>query len=258
MVLCYEHGKLSEQQTYLEALLLEQSAAPVISIVGAGGKTTTALYLAQEYIRMKVPVAVTTSTHMQVWDEPWFLLEESKEFFQQILKREGQVWFGLPVEIKNETGRIPAEDIRKMQSVSRVFFKYVADRKIPIIIEADGARRMPCKAPGEQEPVLYPETTDVLAVYGLDAVGRPIREVCFRSETVAEILEKEESEYLTPEDIAKLALSRQGGRKNVLSDQRYCVILNKADDQSRLEMAKSICGEIKSRENVQVIVTAHS
>lgn len=251
MILRYEDGNLSKQRTYRDALLPERADRPVISIVGAGGKTTTALYLAQEYVQMQVPVAVTTSTHIQVWEKPWFLLEESMERFQQILKREGQVWFGLPAAKKN------GENIRKMQPVSREFFLRAAALPIPIIIEADGARRMPCKAPGKREPVIYPETTDVFAVYGLDAVGIPIREVCFRPEIVADILQKKVSECLMPEDIAALALSRQGGRKNVLPEQRYCVILNKADGHPQLETAVRICEEIKSRENVEVFVTAY-
>lgn len=251
MILRYEDGNLSEQQTYREALLPERAKAPVISIVGAGGKTTTALYLAQEYVQMKACVAVTTSTHMQVWEKPWFLLEESMERFQQILRREGQVWFGLPAVKKS------GENIRKMQSVSRAFFSQITDLHIPVIIEADGARRMPCKAPGEKEPVIYPETTDVFAVYGLDAVGIPIGEGCFRPEIVADILQKDVSECLTPEDIAVLALSRRGGRKNVLSEQRYCVILNKADGRPQLEATARIYEEIRLRENVEVFVTAH-
>lgn len=250
MILCYEHGHLSERKTYRAALSIESAAAPVISLVGAGGKTTTALHLAQEYVQNRIPVAVTASTHMHVWEEPWFLLTESEEQFEQILQTEGQVWFGLPAVRKSR------EDIPKMQPVSRAFFSYVADRKIPMIVEADGARRMPCKAPGEQEPVLYRETTDVLAVYGLDAVGRTIEEVCFRPEIVAKILQKSVSECLMPEDVAHLALSRRGGRKNVLSKHRYCVILNKADSRSRLETAERICKEIRSKENVQVLVTA--
>lgn len=251
MILRYEHGQLLEQRTYREALSIERVFAPVISLVGAGGKTTTALHLAQEYVQNKIPVAVTTSTHMHIWEEPHFLLEESKEQFEQILQAKGQVWFGLPAVRKSN------EAVPKMQPVSRAFFKYVADRKIPVIIEADGAKRLPCKAPGIYEPVLYPETTDILAVYGLDAVEKPVRECCFRPEIVADILQKDESECLTPEDIAALALSGRGGRKNVLPKQRYCVILNKADSRQRLDVAEHICREIKTKENVQVLVTSY-
>ena len=76
MILRYEHGKLVEQRTYREALQLEDNVSPVISIVGAGGKTTTIHQIAQEYVKADIPVIVTTTTHMRIEEEPYFLLEE--------------------------------------------------------------------------------------------------------------------------------------------------------------------------------------
>lgn len=44
-------------------------------------------------------------------------------------------------------------------------------------IEADGAKRLPLKAPGEWEPVI-PEFVDlVIGVVGMDALGEPIRKI---------------------------------------------------------------------------------
>lgn len=48
-----------------------------------------------------------------------------------------------------------------------------------VLLEADGAKRMPCKVPAAHEPVLLPESDIVLTVAGLSALGRPLREVCF-------------------------------------------------------------------------------
>lgn len=251
MILRYEHGKLVEQRTYREALFIESDVSPVLSIVGAGGKTTTVFHLTQEYRNAGIPVAVTTSTHMQAGEESWFLLEESEEKLRQILKKEKQAWFGLPTPPKEGV------EIRKMQAVSDTFFRQVCELQIPVIVEADGARHLPCKAPGEHEPVLYPETTDVIAVYGLDAVGYPIREVCFRPERVAEILGKDMTERLEPEDIAVLALDERGGKKNVSADRKYHVILNKADDAMRLKAARQICELTAAKENINILVTAH-
>ena len=57
-----------------------------------------------------------------------------------------------------------------------------------VLIEADGAKRMPCKAPAAHEPVLLPQCDTVLAVAGLSALRHPLREVCFRAELAAELL----------------------------------------------------------------------
>lgn len=57
-----------------------------------------------------------------------------------------------------------------------------------VFLEADGAKRMPCKAPASREPVLLPECDTVLAVAGLLALGRPLREVCFRLDEACALL----------------------------------------------------------------------
>ena len=46
--------------------------------------------------------------------------------------------------------------------------------KIPVLIEADGAKRRPLKVPAEHEPVIPEMTTHVLSVYGLDSIGKKI------------------------------------------------------------------------------------
>jgi probable selenium-dependent hydroxylase accessory protein YqeC len=45
-----------------------------------------------------------------------------------------------------------------------------------LLVEADGSRRLPVKAPGEQEPVLPPGADLVVGVVGLDCLGRAMDE----------------------------------------------------------------------------------
>ena len=153
MILSFECGRLTEKKSYREALHLESEVSPVLSITGAGGKTTTALRLACEYKNVGNPAVVTTSTHLAIWDQPWFLLEESMEKLQQIRKRYGQVWVGISMEKR-----------QKMKAVSETFFKKICELEVPVIVEADGARRMPCKVPAAHEPVILPQTTTVCSV----------------------------------------------------------------------------------------------
>ena len=55
--------------------------------------------------------------------------------------------------------------MQKMKAVSEVFFKEICELGVPVIVEADGARRMPCKVPAAHEPVIVPRTTTVCSVY---------------------------------------------------------------------------------------------
>ena len=45
-----------------------------------------------------------------------------------------------------------------------------------ILVEADGAKRKPIKAPADYEPVIPSSTTLVIGVIGLDALGKAIDE----------------------------------------------------------------------------------
>lgn len=271
MIKCCENGKLVKCESLLTALGL--FGTPVVSVVGAGGKTTLITRLAEEYRRNKTPVIVTTTTHMAAENQPWFLLEPSPERAREILEQEGMVWVGVPVQEK-----------MKMPPVS--FLEEILQWGCPVLIEADGAKHHPLKVPAEHEPVILPQTTHVVSVYGLDAVGKTFQEVCFRTELACEILGKTENDIVCPEDIAALMLSEQGGRKtvdvpetkieksrsgnfakvdrqarkdikqNCREERIYQVVLNKADNAEREEIAMKICRLAEQKEFSSITVMA--
>ena len=164
----WENGNLQIKKSLLDGLQITETAKEVISVVGAGGKTTTIRRLTDEMEKRQKNVAVTTTTRMK--KEPQFLLGADAERIAQRWGQTHQVWFG-------EQDDHP----EKVRGVSEALLdevrKYGPDL---FLIEADGARRLPCKVPESWEPVIYQKSTRVLAVYGLDAVGKTFREACFR------------------------------------------------------------------------------
>uniref|UniRef100_UPI0006D0D296 hypothetical protein n=1 Tax=Mediterraneibacter glycyrrhizinilyticus TaxID=342942 RepID=UPI0006D0D296 len=83
MILSYESGRLTEKKSYREALRLESSVSPILSITGAGGKTTTALHLAYEYKEVGNPAVVTTSTHLAIWDQRGFCWKNPRKNYSR-------------------------------------------------------------------------------------------------------------------------------------------------------------------------------
>ena len=245
MIYSFRDGRLCEVSSLRQAAGLTGIPSPVVSAAGAGGKTSAIRRLAQEYIESGQRVIVTTTTHMMVEDRPWFLLEPSAEKMGELLAAYGQAWVGTPA---------PGG---KMQGVPCEFLDKIWKMGLPVLIEADGARKLPLKVPGEQEPVIRPETTHVLSVYGLDAVGQRIEDVCFRPERAAELLDKKITERVTAEDIAFLAASDRAGRKGCPPEAVYTVVLNKADDRKRRECALEICGLLCGKEIGNVIVSCY-
>ena len=234
MIYIYNEDRLCEADSLRQALKLENEGLrgrrPVVSAVGAGGKTTTLLRLADEYVRTGIPVIVTTTTHIMKEDKEWFLSGFSEEKIREQLQKSGQVWVGAPAP----GGKLARLSNHELEKVLRL--------EVPLLIEADGAKRLPLKVPADHEPVILPETTHVLSVYGLDSVGKRIEETVFR-------------ESVTAEDIALLAASRSAGRKGCPDTAVYTVVLNKADDKRRIDTALEICRELRRRGIRQVIVT---
>ena len=54
-----------------------------------------------------------------------------------------------------------------------------------VLVEADGSRMRPCKAPAKHEPVIPPQTTLVVPVVGIDALGGRLADVAHRPELVS-------------------------------------------------------------------------
>ena len=145
--------------------------------------------------------------------------------------------------------------MQKMKAVSEAFFKEICELGVPVIVEADGARRMPCKVPAAHEPVIVPRTTTVCSVYGLDAIGQRICDCCFRSELAAEVLGKRETDRLEAADLAKIAADGNGGCKGVKRGMDHWVILNKADTDQRKESAEEVCRELERYGNRRILIT---
>lgn len=215
----------------------------VISAAGAGGKTTTLHRLADEYVSAGIPVIVTTTTHIMREDREWFLSGFSEEKIREQLKKNGQVWVGEPA-LCGKLGKLPDREFRKLLQWDAA-----------VLIEADGAKRMPLKVPAEHEPVIPLCTTHVLYVCGLDSVGKKIEDVVFRPELAEKILHKKRNQYVSKEDIAILAASVYGGKKGCPETAGYTVVLNKADDEERKRTALDVCRALKAGGIRQVIVT---
>lgn len=103
-----------------------------------------------------------------------------------------------------------------------------------LLIEADGSRGLPLKAPAAHEPVITAGTGLVIAVLGLTGIWKPIAEACHRPERVCALLGMLPDDRITPEAAAMLLMSRDGLRKQV-DNRRFAVILNQADGEKEQE-----------------------
>ena len=174
----------------------------VISLVGGGGKTTTMYALAEIFREEGKKVIVTTSTHLQT--PPEEIRAWNIEEVRSLWKSDQIAVIGTDCENakKSETDgqKIAEKSVRKMSIPEPVFLQEVLQEAEVVLIEADGAKHLPCKVPIEKEPVIIPECTDVIAVVGMDALGKPLEEVCFRKDLAVQFFNTSYKHLMAEED----------------------------------------------------------
>lgn len=196
----------------------------LVALVGGGGKTTTLWALAHEAALAGRTVLVTATTHMMPL--PGVPLTHDPGRLPELFRNCPVVLLGRWDAPHKITSPLPPEALRGLADV--------------VLAEADGARNLPLKAPADHEPVIPPNADAVVAVAGLDALGRPIEEVCHRIERVTAILSKNSSQTVTEADMACLLAHPQGGRKGVPAGAEFRCLLNKADTPQLRERGLAI------------------
>ncbi|UCG24433.1 MAG: putative selenium-dependent hydroxylase accessory protein YqeC [Chloroflexota bacterium] len=123
-----------------------------------------------------------------------------------------------------------------------------------VVVEADGSRMRPCKAPAEHEPVIPAESTLVVPAAGIDALDGPIAEVAHRPERVADLTGLRTSDRLTPEALAQLISHPSGGLKAVPAAARVVPMLNKVESQAKRTAARRTAQLLLRGERVDRVV----
>ena len=139
----------------------------IISVIGAGGKTTLLHRLAEEYRRMGKRVLVTTTTHMLI--EADTDLSCDSFVIGHKLEKSGYCMAGARCEEQEKICALPNEVLCDLYDAADI-----------ILIEADGAKHHSLKYPAAHEPVIVPETTDVILLMGLWELGKPVETAVFR------------------------------------------------------------------------------
>lgn len=186
-----------------------------ICLVGGGGKTTVMYELAAVWAACGRKVLVLTSTHILQPADGSFAADAAA--VHNLWQQRRYAVIGTP---ELSTGKLTAPPQGLYEAL-----QLQAD---VILCEADGSRHLPCKAPAAHEPVLLPDCDMVLAVAGMDALGRPLAQACQRPQLAAALLGCSLDSVIDEQMLAALLLSEQGARKNV-GARAYYIVLNKCD-----------------------------
>ena len=154
----------------------------VTALIGGGGKTTLMYTLAEE-LRHRGTVVVTTSTHIQRPEQ--YPVLTAADDVAAALAEHGEVC----VASESPEGKLCAPALS---------FEALAALADFVLVEADGSKRLPLKAHAPHEPVIPVNARRIIYVVGADGFGRPIRQVCHRSERYAALCGASENDIVTP------------------------------------------------------------
>jgi probable selenium-dependent hydroxylase accessory protein YqeC len=205
---------------------LAHEPAPVIAIVGAGGKSTTAFSVATALAAQGRRVVISTTTKMG--QDQTGGLDQTSPDFAAVAKALSSPGVCLVVEHLDPTSP-------KVVGPPTNWFDRLATSGLvdAIVLEADGARRRNAKAPGPHEPVLPSSTTHVLAILGADALDRVIEDQGHRPMRIAAAAGCGPYDRLSAERAARLITSGIGGRKGVTPAMGFCAVITKVVDDNR-------------------------
>lgn len=202
-----------------------ESRGRFVALVGAGGKTTLMYALAQEMAARGRTCIITTTTH--IWRPDFLPLAEDLEALRRLRNHHRLVVYGRP-GTDGKLSRPPDWDAGELQNLAEYVWA-----------EADGSRGLPCKAPSGQEPVIPGPADVVLGIAGLQALDKPIAQICCRPGQVQALLRKPGDAAVSAEDIARILCSPQGARKNV-GGRHYAAVLSQCTGRALRQCAQQI------------------
>ncbi|MGD1821582.1 MAG: selenium cofactor biosynthesis protein YqeC [Pleomorphochaeta sp.] len=201
----------------------------VIALTGGGGKTTTLIELGKYYRAKGNKVLLTTTTKIQAprffdFEVDEVFIDEST-FFNHSPKKGESVLY-VEKHIVNA---------KKAVSPRLEIFPILTKKYDVVIIEADGARCLPCKIHSDRDPVIVDGVTSVIAIAGLSSFNDMAANVCM-GENSTEIVDNNYYQKLINDEDALL--------KGIEKNHKAIILFNQSDLVSE-NVAKSLY-ELKS------------
>lgn len=223
----------------------------VISLVGAGGKTTLMFRLAKELFESGKKVVTTTTTKIAEpgrEDTPCLFVDpDPAKILRWVTDHLDRCHHLTLASERLESG--------KLQGISTDLVVDLWGKRMIdyLVIEADGAARRPVKAPREKEPVIALNTTLVVAILGLDGVGAALTEEnVFQPERFSKITGIPSGAEISPEALARVMTHPEGLLKGAPPTARAIAFLNKADVVQGVEKGRRVAEKILKEKHSRI------
>ncbi len=229
----------------------------LVAFVGAGGKTTAMLRLANELVAAGYNVVVTTTTHIYppAGGQPLIVSSDESDLCQRV--REALEQSRLVVVASERTQTPEGTKLVGVRPEVTAALRHEAGADV-VLVEADGARGRLLKAPAAHEPVIPTTSTLVVPLAGLSVIGCPLSpEAVHRPEGVAALTGLQPGEPITLKAVATLLSHPQGGLKGVPAGARVIALLNQADDAGRFQAGQALAGLLLQAQRFEAVCIGH-
>ena len=222
----------------------------LISITGGGGKTTSMFRLARELLKYDKKVLLTTTTAIMKPDESKYermYLTQDTDYKTIQASSSGITVLGSKINKMNKLIGV------EQQIIDEIFKSKKFDY---IIVEADGSKRKPIKAPASHEPVIPALTTKTIGIIGMDAVGQKIyEENVHRARLFSQVTNSKLGDRIDETTIYNLIVSPEGIFKNSPSESQNYIILNKSETKNRNLVSQKVKSKLVSNKiNIKKII----
>ncbi|HKJ28099.1 MAG TPA: selenium cofactor biosynthesis protein YqeC, partial [Anaerolineales bacterium] len=117
----------------------------------------------------------------------------------------------------------------------------------PLLVEADGSRRKPLKAPAAHEPVIPSFTETVVVLAGMSGMGKPLGETwVHRPERFEALSGLKMGEAISPEALTRVLLAKEGGLKGIPAGAKRIALLNQCDTPELSSLARRMAAHLLS------------
>ncbi len=227
----------------------------LVAFVGGGGKTSLMFALAAELPGRTILTTTTRIFAAQIKHAPAVVYADDLSRLDELLAIHGRCLV---------VGRVDGDKAHGVEAEwpARLLARPGVDH---VLVEADGSRMRPVKAPAAHEPVIPPETTLLVPVAGIDALSGPLDVVAHRPELIRGITNDElrmtneenlltKDDRLTPAGLARVLTHPSGGLKGAPAEARVVPFLNKVETERQLAAARKAAALILSEPRAARVV----
>jgi molybdenum cofactor cytidylyltransferase len=211
-----------------------------LALVGAGGKSSALFQAARQ---IAPPVLLTTTTHLAVEQarqaDRWVIAQSPEDInlTGEAIARQVILFTG----VEDGSGRTLG-----VAGVVLDAIRQLADQlACPLLIEADGSRRLPLKTPAEYEPAIPAFSNTVVVSAGLSGLGKPLDDNwVHRPERFAALSGLEIGGEVSVDALVKVLSHPLGGLKNIPAGARRILLLNQADTAELQAQGRSLADQL--------------